>query len=85
MHVIGHKDIGVDGAAILRRRLRQPAPVAGIVVVAEKDGAAIVAALDDVQRLIGEKIPAKTRHPYLSPQSPRTRSGNSAQRQLNQL
>jgi hypothetical protein len=33
-----------------------------VIVVAEGDGRAIVAALDDVQRLIGQKIPAEPRH-----------------------
>ena len=44
----------MDATAVSSRRLGQPIVVSGIVLDGEEDGAAIVAALDDVQRLISE-------------------------------
>jgi hypothetical protein len=40
-------------------RIGQPVVVSGIVLDGEEDGAGIVAALDDVQLLIGEEIAAE--------------------------
>jgi hypothetical protein len=59
---LGHQDIGVDATAIASGRLGQPIVVAGIILDGEEDGAAIVAALDDVQRLVGEEIAAEPGH-----------------------
>jgi hypothetical protein len=60
--VIGHQDVGMDAAEIASRRLGQPVAVSGIILDGEEDGAAIVAALDDVQRLVGEEIAAEPGH-----------------------
>jgi hypothetical protein len=56
MHMIGHQHIGMDGAAIPGRRLRQPAAIEPIVIGSEEDRLAILAPLDDVQQLIGKEI-----------------------------
>jgi hypothetical protein len=45
----------MDAAEIASRRLGQPVMVAGIILDGEEDGAAIVAALDDVQLWSGRK------------------------------
>ncbi len=60
--VIGHQDIGMDAADIASGRLGQPVVVSGIVLDGEEDGASIVAALDDVQRLVGAEIAAEPGH-----------------------
>ncbi len=60
--VIGHQDIGMDATEIASRRLGQPVVVFGIILDGEENGAAIVAALDDVQRLVGKKIAAEPGH-----------------------
>ena len=62
VHVVGHQDIGVHGASVVPRRLRQKPAIARIVVVMEEDRLPIVAALDHVHRLIRQKIPPKPRH-----------------------
>jgi hypothetical protein len=65
VHVVGHQHIGVHAAAIRVLRRREPVPVKRVVVLGEKDRAAVVAALDDVQRLIGEIVAAKPSHWHL--------------------
>src|SRR6266404_4607276 len=52
----------MDAATIASRRLGQPVSVSGIILDGEEDGAAIVAALDDVQLLVGEEIAAEPGH-----------------------
>ena len=50
MHVVGHQRIGVQPAAALAQRLAEPVAVGVVVLLGEKAGLAIVAALHDVQR-----------------------------------
>jgi hypothetical protein len=52
----------VDREAVFARRLGEPMAVERIVVVAEEDALPVVAALDDVQRLIGEEQAANARN-----------------------
>jgi hypothetical protein len=54
MHVIGHQDIGVDRARIARRQLLQMVEIAAVVVIGKKAGAAVIPALDNVQRGTGD-------------------------------
>ena len=60
--MIGHPDIGVDGATMGCRRFGKPAVQPPVIVSAKEDRLTVVAALDHVQRLIGQKITAETRH-----------------------
>jgi hypothetical protein len=46
-----------------RRRLSEPGAVTLVILAAEEDGLALVAALDHMQGLVGQKIPAEPRHP----------------------
>src|SRR6266567_4483109 len=62
MHVVGHQDIAVNGAAIISRRLAKPIAIARIVFIGKEGRRAIVAALDQVQRLIRQEVTAKPRH-----------------------
>jgi hypothetical protein len=62
MDVIGHEDISVDAAAIALCSFREPPSVLDVVVFAEEDRAAIVAALDDVERLIGQEGATESGH-----------------------
>jgi hypothetical protein len=60
MDVIGHEDMGVDAAAMMRKPwglcgLSEPATVLSIVVFAEEDRPTIVATLDHVEQLIGQE------------------------------
>jgi hypothetical protein len=52
----------VHGAAILCGGFGEPAPVKRIILVVEEDGLTVVAALDDVERLLRDEIPSETRH-----------------------
>jgi hypothetical protein len=56
MDVVGHQHIGVNGAVMLVRGESEPFVIKAIILVFEKDGLAIVTALDHVQRLIRHKI-----------------------------
>jgi hypothetical protein len=51
LHVVGRQYIDVNGAAVFHRRRRNPVAVLRMIFLAEVDPLAIVAALDDVQRL----------------------------------
>jgi hypothetical protein len=66
MYVVGHQHVAVNGAAVLDRGRRQPIAIAPAIVLAEEDRPSIVAALDHVQRLIGQEIASDPRH-RLSP------------------
>jgi hypothetical protein len=50
VHMVGHQRVGVDGATPALRSLRQPAKIGPVVALGEKDGLAVMAALDDVRR-----------------------------------
>jgi hypothetical protein len=60
MDVIGRQHVGMNGAAVAARRFHEPVTIARVVVGPEEDGPAIVAALDHMQRLIGQEIAAET-------------------------
>jgi len=62
MHVVRHQDVAVNGAAIFGRRRRKPFAITFIIFVSEKDGFAIVAALDEVEWLISKKISSQPWH-----------------------
>lgn len=62
MHMIGHQDIGMDQAAPPVRGLGKPAEIGAIVVVGEKDGLAVIAALDDMGGDAGDEKPRLARH-----------------------
>jgi hypothetical protein len=62
MHVVGHQHIGMDGAAMARRRLGEPRAIELVVLVAKEHGLAVVAALDQMQGLIGQEISAEPSH-----------------------
>ncbi len=53
---------GVNGAARVSGRLAQPFPITAIILAGEEDGLSIVAALDYVQRLIGQEVAADAGH-----------------------
>jgi len=65
--VIGHQDIGVDGAVIGRRGVGEPVMEPLVIVAAKEDRLTVVAALDHVQRLIGQEITAETSHEATMP------------------
>ena len=52
----------MDGKAAFPRGLGEPIAVVRVVVRGEENALAVIAALDDVRRLIGEKDPAEARH-----------------------
>jgi hypothetical protein len=56
VHVVGHQHIGVNGAAAGGGRIREPTAVAVIVGHGKEDRLAIVAALNDMQRLVRQEI-----------------------------
>jgi hypothetical protein len=62
MDVIGHEDISVNAAATALCSFREPPSVLDVVVFAEEDRTAIVAALDDVERLIGQEGATQSGH-----------------------
>ena len=49
MHTAGHQHIGMHQAACLARIFGQPVKIEVAILLAEKTGLPIVAALDDVQ------------------------------------
>jgi hypothetical protein len=53
MEVIGHQDIGVDGAIMRRRRFGEPGLQPAVVVLAKEDRLTVVASLDHVRRPMG--------------------------------
>jgi hypothetical protein len=48
MHVIGHQDIGVDGAAVLVSGTPERVEIKGVVRYVKKAGMAVVATLQDM-------------------------------------
>ncbi len=62
VYVIGHQYIGVNGQPVGGRGRDQPIAVLGKIVIAEEDRLAVVAALDYMQRLIGNEIASEPRH-----------------------
>jgi len=52
----------MDGKAVFPRGLGEPIAVERVVVRGEENALAVIAAPDDVQRLIGEKDAAEARH-----------------------
>ncbi len=55
VNVIGHQHIGVDRAAIAICHVDEPIAVARVAVGAKEYRLAVVATLDHMQRLIGQK------------------------------
>jgi hypothetical protein len=45
-----------------RRRLSEPGAVTLVILAAEEDGLAVVGAVDHMQRLVRQEIPAEPRH-----------------------
>jgi len=62
VHVVGHQHIGVDRARIARRQLAQVVQVAPVVVIGEEADAAVIPALDDVQRGAGDPQASTSGH-----------------------
>ena len=58
--MVGHEDMSVDGAAVARGRLAEPVAIACVVLVGKEDALQVIAALDHMQRLIGDEIAAET-------------------------
>ena len=53
MQMIGHQDVGVDGNLELPRSLFKPSEKNGVIFCVTEDGLPVIAALDDVMRLVG--------------------------------
>ena len=53
MDVVGHEDVGMDGAAPIGSRFLQPVEVAVAIFLGEEAGLAIDASLDEVLRNVG--------------------------------
>ncbi len=64
MDVIGHQGVGVDGAATSASRLFQPMEIAVVIFIGKKARLAVDAALNDVQRVVGEKDAGAAGHGY---------------------
>jgi hypothetical protein len=60
VHVIGHEAVGVDYALELRGHGLQVCEVEFVVGIGEEAGAAVVAALNDVDRHLGDGDPGTT-------------------------
>jgi hypothetical protein len=56
--MVGHQHVGVDRAAVRYCRFAEPATIQRIVLRVEEDRRAVVAALNDVLRLIPQDIGA---------------------------
>lgn len=69
--MIGHRHISVNGAAAGIGGLGQNGAIARRAFLIEEDGRAVVAALDRMQRLVGQKIPATPRRPLAPSSEPR--------------
>ncbi len=54
MDMIGHQLIGMQSRASFRQRLAQPVPLGVIVLLGKTAGRAIMTALDDVMRVVGD-------------------------------
>lgn len=57
--MVRHQHIGVDLAAVLACRREQPGQIVFAVGIEKEDRLPIVAALDHVQRLVGQKVAAQ--------------------------
>ncbi len=62
MHVVGHQHVGMNRATMVQGGCSEPVVVTAIVLRREEDRFAIVAALDHMQRLIGQKVASEPRH-----------------------
>ena len=62
VHMVGHQDIGMDLAAPAAGGLGEPPEIGPVVVVGEKDGLAVVTALDDVGGDAGKEEAGLARH-----------------------
>jgi hypothetical protein len=71
MHVIGHEDISVKGAAGSAQRLAQPVEIGVVVVFGEEAWPAVVAALYDVQRDAGKVNARSARHDGIASGEPK--------------
>jgi hypothetical protein len=63
----------VNATTVFRRRVRQPAAITRVVVVAEEDCATIIAALNDVKWPVAHKISAQPCHAASSVEDRRAR------------
>ena len=54
MDMVGHQHIGVNRTAAIASRFFEPMEVALVILLGEEAGLAVDAALNDVQRVIGE-------------------------------
>ena len=62
MHVVGHEHIGVDGQPMLAGRALETIQEDEVIGLGAKDRVAVVAALDNVQRLIWSEEAGKAGH-----------------------
>jgi hypothetical protein len=64
MNVVGHQRIGMYRAATSASRLFQPMEITVVILIGEKTRLAVDAALNNVQRVIGEKNARAAGHGY---------------------
>jgi hypothetical protein len=69
MNVIGHQNISVNGAVQLHRGAAQPVQVSGAITVREETRAAIIAALDYMDRAAGKVDARAARHRKIGSES----------------
>ncbi len=62
MDVVGHQHVRVQRAAFALQRFAQPLKIDVIILLVEETGAAVVAALHDVQRYTIEADSRASRH-----------------------
>ena len=64
--MVRHQDVGVNQALVMVASIDEPIMENEVVVVVAEDLAAIVAALNDMQRLVRCKEPGLSRHSMLT-------------------
>ncbi len=60
--MVGHQHIGMDRQPVFGCSRREPVAVAIIIVLGKEDRLAIIAALDHMQRLIGNEEASEPGH-----------------------
>jgi len=62
VHMVGHQYVGMDVCPMPLRRSRKTVEIAGIIIVGNKNGRAVIPALNHVLGLAGQKVPRKSCH-----------------------
>ena len=65
MNVVGHLDVGMHPATGLAREFSQPIEIDAVVLIGEETGLAVVAALDQVKRDVGQRQAGAAGHEVL--------------------